>query len=222
MNSDLDQPWGNLPLPLPGIAAYFNRKKPMPEPTKSNADIILAGVHSCSLACNVIDHFDEVGVNVTTQSLVQAAREVLKYWGLTVTEVPQASSKPSAPLVDDAPPVPTPELRWPPLEPTLPAVYTENFYLVRDLPASDPMMTAKLETADPNPLTTAALSPGQQLSFLGTARWRSEQQCWLMRMAMVGAGVDVKLWVFSKALKPGDEVPKVIDATKMAGNADSE
>ena len=226
MNTDFDQIADSLKHwdteakdTLGAIASYQKLKELMPEP-KTNADLIVAGVHSCLLALDTIEELEKFD-HPRPQAMIAAAHGVLKHWGLEI----KATAKPEASVAEapvSASPPAAPELIWPPPEPTLPAIYTENYYLVRDLAFTDPMMVAKLEAADPlQPLTDTTLASGTQLSFLGTARWSSEHGCWLMRMHLsITPAMGNNLWVFSKALKPGDEIPKVVDSATLAGNND--
>ncbi len=211
-------------LPLPAALSYFANKgkRSMPEPTKSTADIILAGVESCLLAINTIEVFKDAP-HARAQAIVAASRKVLAHWGLEikVPAAPAGTDDPQGPLGagEDAPSAPVASkpavLIWPPREPMLPAVYTENFYVPREsfLAWVDGVVSVSLADA-----TFAVLST-DRLIFTGAGHWSVEHNCWVLRMIVKRDGLHT-IWALSKRVVPGDEIPKVIDASKIAGNTD--
>lgn len=199
-----------------------------PLPHRTNGDVIMAGVSSCFLAVATIQRFEK-DPHPAARASVAASRQVLAAWGLEIAtltpkEAQAADFRASEPDPDPDP-APTEEvLHWPPPEPALPAIYTQNYYIVRS-EVSDYLSVAKREQPMPVgslgeiQLVDHQLGHGDRLSFLGVARWSSERECWLMRMHST-VGIGFNLWVYSKALKPGDEIPKVIDAAAQARSTD--
>jgi hypothetical protein len=211
MNSAIDDMIGDIgaaafskwesPLPLPAAFAAYSRLKEKSMPQKPESELIIAGVHSCLLATQVLE-IDWVKEIPTVAVMRRAALAVLRHWGLeleTIAAAPDASPP-------DAPEGPEPVLRWPPLPPpkyNLPSVYAENLYVVREGGG-----TAAREPDN----GLVVLSGGESLQFLGQARFLTDEQCWLMQMQRslaAGPQEDNIVWVRSKDVKPGDEIPKV-------------
>jgi hypothetical protein len=186
------------------VAAYQQEKQePMneEEESKTNADIICAGVRACHLALEVLQRVpsdEEEGGNAYSRSMRYTAKKVLADWGI------DREPRPLVPPETATPPASPPDtLMWPPPAPTsgnyiLPDVYKENFYSRIDVLASVPYTTMVLLD-----------------SF-----WHQQDLVWRMRFRIMTTGTSQDtMWLTHTLVKPGDEIPKV-DASTLAGNTD--
>ena len=150
------------------------------------------------------------------QSLATIADCVLKCLGLAASITVAEETDPIADGIGvlredipDAAPVAPDVLQWPPPRPELPAVYQENYYIPRGaifairahtLAISDGYHTPPLPEPD------VPFKPMDKLTFLGQVEWNQSRDCWLMRMESLSKQYQV--WVFSKDVQPGDEIPR--------------
>ena len=175
---------------------YLNEQDDLTmHPSGSDIKIILAGVASCQLAQQVLSTKWENPESVHAQSAVAAAKEVLKHWGLEMKEIktPPATKKPEpATLV------------WPPVDTmgrpkytTLPDVYRENFYHVREQTIGTAL----------NPATGMAphVLP-EYILILRDAYWNEEKLQWRMRFH--SDRWDDDIWLDHCKVLVGDEIPK--------------
>jgi len=223
--SHLGPGWDNSAADAAAVSAYARAKESptMQRPrSRTTADVILSGVRSCFLALETIREL-EFATHPTPQAMVSAARQVLTDWGIEVKPrevppdpIPNAEPPPVPGVVPSATePTESVELKWPPPAPTLPGVYTENYYHPRESHLVWPAHDGPGARFIDNP--SVPIGTGDRLVFKGSALWWYLEDCWLMRMTVLpnNTMLDVQhVWVLSKHIKPGDEIPSVIAAAQ--------
>lgn len=199
MNSDFENfddmlggtsPWdasSPLPLPLAGIAAYYNtRKDPMSQP-RSVSDLVSNGVNACLLALDTIGMLEH-DKHPSAQAMVAASRNVLRGWNLEIKPCP---SEPTAPAEV--------KLMWPPAPgevPPLDAAYGEVYYAV----------IVAMTAVSPNAMLT--LEAGTQL-ILKSSYWNRDTVAWNMEFLEFGKadGPGNRFWLSSTQVQPAAAVP---------------
>lgn len=116
------------------------------------------------------------------------ANVVLQGYGLPTEQPPLVP-----PLNLEEPPKSPAVLRWPPHSPdlpTLPAVYSENMYEVREAASADPHFAA-----------------GARVAFTGESEWNTragDASGWLMKVYLA-PDFTKHMWLTSRSLKPTEE-----------------
>ncbi len=181
----------------------------MPTNNDSTNIIIMAGVHSCSLATFVLCTPWPDPQSPDVQAVQAAARHVLKLWDLELQPMPAKPAPPSD-LV-----TPPPVLLWPPVDrlgrpisTTLTEVYRENFYHVHE----------NCVVPRPGDPTTGVLLESEDNLVLHEAYWNEESLQWRMKFSIHHAP-DERFWLNHSQVLPGEEIQRVIDtATRARGN----
>ncbi len=222
MNSDLDDMigsiaahspipsiWDSFPVPhtLGAYQTYLETKKN--KMLTNNTDLILKCTQSCVLACQVlrVKWADPHGPDA--RITVAAAEAVLKSYGIELTSVSEEAS------AEDPPDPEVATLVWPPVDrlgrpltTTLPDVYKENYYHVRE----------PVVVTTPEWLSGTPIAPNHALVLL-ESYWNEEALQWRMRFSNISVPGD-RFWLNHCQVKTGDEIPKVIDASTQARNND--
>lgn len=185
---------------LPAVSRYYQQKQdnlPPMQPTTSDVKIIMAGVQSCILANQVLStqwgNPDSPEAKIATAT----ALTVLKYWGIEIKDV-------TPEVVAASVPNPKPDvLVWPPvdregrpLKMTLPDVYKENYYHVRE-------QTVVLN----NPaISGTTVTPDHQLT-LREAYWNEEALQWRLQFSNASLPGQEPFWIDHGKVRVGDEIP---------------
>lgn len=190
----LDASWGTK---YAAHQAYQKQAMTEQSPKTIRVDPILAGVQACMLAAQMLRIEWDDPQDIDARVGVAIAKEVLATWGieLRTLDVPPPDSSESNP-----PPV----LAWPPvntlgrpLTTTLPDVYRENYYHVREMTV----------VTNPDAMSGIRIEPEHKL-VLREAYWNEEALQWRMRFTCWNLPNVDPFWIDHCKVKVGDEIPK--------------
>ena len=193
---------------------HAKEKRHMRTEHSDQTSLILAGVQSCVLANQVLSITWGDPGDPQTQVTVACAKAVLKCWGIDLSPLHRA-----APIKND-PPTPEPAtLVWPPVDrtglpltPVLPDVYRENYYYtIGSVEIPHPR--------DASILDWSILAPSTRL-VLHESYWNHESLVRRMRFSAPSIPGLAKFWLDHSQVKPGEEIPKVIESATQARNND--